>query len=137
MTMSLGGADCMVQKHAFSMWMDRGTDLSTLADTLASCSLRRDRGECGKEMCTLCPTKVRLMDCMEQLPACDRLFVENMARHQYGRMAYLGGPLWRGAGAVLKDVGRTTAAVIGMIAGFVAVSIVLVGAMFFILRPFM
>lgn len=123
-------------KHAFSMGMDRGADLSTLADTLASCSLRRDYGECRKEMCSLCPTKIRIMDCMEQLPACDRLFVESLARQQYGRMAYLRGPRRMGAGLALKEAGRTAVAIIGMVAGFTAAGAALLGTMLLLLKLF-
>ena len=70
-------------RQAFSIDSLMELDLSTLAETMASCRLKQKGRRCGKDDCGRCDTQARLSSCMEQLSDCDTLRVRNMAQEIY------------------------------------------------------
>lgn len=75
-------------KHVFSMETDREKDLQTLADTMAFCEFKKDRGICGKGKCLGCATRSELESCLAQLPACDSLRVKQLGFQSYSALVF-------------------------------------------------
>lgn len=90
-------------RQAFSIDSMRDMDLATLAETMASCHLRQRARSCGKDECGGCATHARLAACMEQLPDCDVLRVQNMAQEIYSVKEFQYGLDRPSAGEALKE----------------------------------
>lgn len=103
-------------KHVFSMETEREKDLQTLADTLAFCMYKKDRGICRDSKCENCATRSELESCMEQLPACDSLRVKQLGFQSYSALAFTYGAK-RSARDVAAGAAKTVLQLIGQTVG--------------------
>ena len=116
-------------RQVFSLETEREKDLQTLGTAVALCEYRKRAKVCRKSECEACKTGQELRTCMEQLPACDSLRVEQLAMESYAMLEF-GSPLAKPsigqralhAGAtVLQGVALTAAYAAGIVGFFALV----------------
>ena len=111
-------------RQVFSIDSMRDFDLATLAETMASCRLKQKGKSCRKDECGRCATQARLSACMEQLPDCDVLRVQNMAQEIYSVREF---QLGLDRPSVKETLGEWAEAVLVGMATFIG-SLLVVGA---------
>lgn len=103
-------------KQVFSFETDREKDLETLGLARAFCNLAVEYGSCNPLHCANCETGKCIEQCMNELPACDRLKVQQITMFkEYTWRARFGK---RGKEAVkesIKDIGHGLAVGLGAI----------------------
>ncbi len=119
-------------RQVFSLETEREKDLQTLGMAVALCEFRKRRKECRGHDCPACKTGQELQVCMEQLPACDSLRVEQLAIDSYAMLEYRHGLAKPSLGRRALHAGALVAQGAGLLAAYLAGAICF-GALIFAL----
>ena len=107
-------------RQVFSLETEREKDLQTLGMAVASCEFRKRRKICRAGECPSCRTGQELRTCMEQLPSCDSLRVEQLAMESYAMLEYRHGPAKPSLGRRALHAGALAAQGVGLAAVYIA-----------------
>ena len=108
-------------KQVFSFETDREKDLQAVAEAMALCTVGLESGCCNPLKCEKCETHKEIELCFNELPACDRLRVKQIAanRGQYyrfmiGEKKTIGKSVKYGASVLAQGVGMALAITAGI-----------------------
>lgn len=107
-------------RQVFSLETEREKDLQTLGTAVALCEFRKRRKICRAGECPSCRTGHELQACMEQLPSCDSLRVEQLAMESYAMLEYRHGPAKPSLGKRALHAGALAAQGVGILAACLA-----------------
>lgn len=110
-----------MSKQVFSFETDREKDLHAVAEAMALCRVSLEKGCCSPLQCQHCETHKEIELCFNELPACDRLRVKQVAadrsqfwRFRTGEKKTIGDSVKYGASVIAQGVGMAVAIVAGV-----------------------
>ena len=108
-------------KQVFSFETDREKDLHAVAEAMALCRVSLERECCNPLMCEKCEMRKEIELCFNELPACDRLRVKQIAaershfwRYRIGEKKTIGDSVKYGASVLAQGVGMALAIAAGV-----------------------